>query len=200
MYKKTKQAQQFYFNKHYFNSLLKVIGVGFFVSFILLFLIQVTGAYFIKGAITERTIPIGNVVIDATQVNNPYLFDKQIIEIPISVTNLSNTHIVLRAYLNFMWEEGYSVGDVELILANSNWTQGDDGFFYYNEVLTPFEMQNYIANFLQSIDIIDETGLRNNTNFIISVYFEGAQYANYGYRNLWLTAPQEWLNLISGGV
>jgi len=184
MLAKTKQTQEFYKQKVYINSLLKVIGVGFFVSFSILFLFQVTSAYFSKGVFTDQTLPVGNVIISVNELSNPYFFETQITEVPINVTNLSNTHIVVRAYLNFMWEDGYSVGDVELILANSNWTQGTDGFFYYNYVLTPTNTENNVAEFLSAVDIIDLTGLRNGTNFIIGAYFEGAQYANAGYRKV----------------
>jgi len=185
-------------DKKYYNTLLKVIAVGFFMSFFILITFQVTSAYFTKEEVTQKFLPIGNIQLLGSLIQNPFIYEQQITNIPVSVTNLSNTHIVLRAYLNVYWEQGFPLGDVSAILANNNWILGDDGFFYYISVLLPSGSENTVAQFLSGLEIVDEYNLRNNTNFIVTVLFEGAQFANGGYKNLWLTAPQEWLNIIEG--
>ena len=186
------------FDVKYYNTLLKVIIVGFLVSFFILTSLQFTSAYFAKEELTQKFLPVGNVQLLGSAIQNPFIFNQQITNIPISVTNLSNTHVVIRAYLNVYWEQGFPLGDVSAILSNSNWILADDGFFYYIGVLSPNEGNNTVAQFLEALEILDETNLKNNTNFIVTVFFEGAQFANNGYKNLWLTAPQEWLNIIEG--
>jgi hypothetical protein len=160
---------------------------------------QVTSAYFRREVTTQTTMPIGNVIVNATPLQNPYLFENSITQVPVTLSNLSNTHIVVRAYFHLMWQEGYSQGDVALILENPNWTLGEDGYFYYNYILSPFGTSTSEAPFLSAVEIIDESGVRWGTNFMVGVYFEGMQFANNAYKNVWLTAPQEWLNQIEGG-
>lgn len=186
------------FHKTYFNTLIKAVLIGFCFSFFMLLFFQTTSAFFTKETITNKQIPIGNVVITASTLNNPYTFTNEYTSVPVNVVNLSNTHVVVRAYLNVHWLDGYPLGNVSAILSNSNWTTANDGFFYYNQVLTPFNTGSYQASFLDGLEIVDETGEKQDKNFIVTVFFEAAQYANNGYQNLWLNAPQSWLNLVKG--
>ena len=184
-------------NMTYYWTILKAIGIGFFVSAFVLVVFNVTGAWFFKTTVTENEMNIGNINLVATDINNPLIYTTTTTVLPITVTNLSNTHVVIRAYFNLYWEEGFPLGDVDIILANNDWTIGEDGYFYYNFVLTPAGGINDEANFLNSVDIFDITGEKLNTNFFVNIYFEGAQYANSGYANLWTTAPESWLNVLS---
>jgi hypothetical protein len=184
-------------NTTYYYTLLKAVGVGFLVSAFVLAVFNVSGAWFFKTAITENTMNIGNINLMATNINNPITYTTTQTSLPISVDNMSNTHIVIRAYFNMYWLEGFALGDVSVILANDDWTLGEDGFFYYNYVLQPSGEAKDTANFLNGIEIFDDTNQRLNTDFIVNIYFEGAQFANFGYANLWLTAPSGWINSVS---
>lgn len=181
-------------NQTYYYTLLKAIVVGFTISFILIGFFYVTNAWFSRGVTTENTLNVGNVILQSTTLNNPYVYTTPSVSLPVSVTNASNTHIVVRAYFNLYWEDGYPLGDVSILLANTNWTIGEDGFYYYNFVLPPQGTMGNTADFLTGLEINDETGEKLNKNYVVSVYFEGAQYANLGYANLWTTAPTSWLN------
>jgi len=183
-------------NPTYYYTLLKVIGVGFLVSISLLFFLTVSGAWFTGQVVTQSALNIGNVVIATNEINNPYYYLGTNINLPSTVTNLSNTHVVIRAHFSVYWEAGHPVNDITPILASSNWTEGDDGFFYYNFVLSPSGTEPSTADFLLGLNILDETGERLGESFVVTIYYEAAQLANLGYANLWTTAPSEWLNLV----
>ncbi|MDD4211003.1 MAG: hypothetical protein PHC46_01235 [Clostridia bacterium] len=183
-------------NISYYYTLLKAISIGFLISAIVLVVFNVTGAWFLKTTTTQSTTNVGNINIVATDINNPITYTTTTTNLPITVTNLSNTHIVVRAYLNLYWVNGFPLGDVEAILANTDWTISDEGYFYYNYVLAPSGSTPDYAKFLSALEIFDETGEKLGTNFVVNIYFEGAQYANSGYANLWTNAPESWLNII----
>ena len=184
-------------NTTYYYTLIKAVGVGFLVSAFILLIFNVTGAWFFKTTITQNTMNVGNISLMATNINNPITYTTTQTSLPVSVNNLSNTHIVVRAYFNLYWLDGFALGDVNVILANNDWTVGEDGYFYYNYVLPPNGQAGDSANFLNGIEIFDSTNQKLNKDFVVNIYFEGAQFANLGYANLWLTAPSSWINSVS---
>jgi hypothetical protein len=195
--KKEKVAKLININNTTYNyTLVKAIVVGFFVSAFLLLVINVTGAWFYRQEATQTTINVGNINIQATQINNPLTYQTQTTDLPISVTNLSNTHVVIRAYLNMHWVNGYPIGNVNALIS-TDWTAGSDGYYYYNFVLPPGDVQSQEAQFLTALEIFDDEFNKYYKQYYLNTYFEAAQYANSGYDNLWLTAPQEWLDIIS---
>ena len=90
----------------------------------------------------------------ATDINNPYLYYNN------KSSNYSNKfkYSYVVTYLNLYWVNGFPLGDVEAILANTDWTISDEGYFYYNYVLAPSGSTPDYAKFLSALEIFDETG------------------------------------------
>jgi|LGOV01.1.fsa_nt_gb hypothetical protein len=196
--KKTRLANLFNTeNKTYYYTLLKAIGIGFFASIVFLITIGVSGAWFFSGNITEKTINVGSVDISLPLVNNYFTYTGQTTQsINVDVTNDSNTHVVVRAVLGLRWLDDYEMGDVSFTLANNNWTMGTDGYYYYDLVVNPSGDIGSEAQLIDSVELSNMDDKKLGRNFIVDIYVEGAQYANSGYANLWITAPASWLSLV----
>ena len=184
-------------DKIYVRTLIKLLGVGFFMSIVIISFMRVTGAFFSRADVTENTKNLGTIIIESTDISNPFTYTgATTYSIPVNMTNLSDVRVVLRAYVNISWDNFDPLKTVNINLTNSDWTLGEDYYYYYNYIVHPAGEAGDEANFLQSVEFIDAESSNGNT-FSVNVYVEALQYVNNAYDIVWTNAPISWKTNLS---
>lgn len=164
--------------------------------------IGITLAYFTASATVTGNITLGDpVTISITQggaAATSLTFDGEalpgtVYDQPIGIAAPEDmTEALVRAKLTIANADGATT-TVEAE-ATSDWTEGDDDYFYYNGSLTA----NENIDFITSITV--PTSLTNadaNKTFNIDVVVETIQKANNAANAVWTTAPTDWLETYS---
>ena len=184
-------------NKNYNIMLIKVVATALSISLAVIFVLNVTGAWFQINRTTSTTKNIGNVNIMVSAINNPFLYTgSRFYDVPVTIYNLSNTHVAVRTYVNIRWEDNGPLQTVNVVLANADRTPSTD-YYYCNLVLNPSGQAGDNVDFLSQIDFEDYDETQVGYNFIVNVYVEAVQYANDGYVALWTEAPASWLSILT---
>lgn len=161
--------------------------------------VGVTLAYFSADAEVAGNITLGDPVnINITQGGSAvtsltfsdnvlpgHVYDQVIgVSIPENTSNA-----LLRAKLTISNTEGATL-NVEATTVDA-WVKADDEYYYYNGVASA----NDAIDFVTAVKI--PTGLTNvdaNKTFNIDIAVEAIQEANNAAREVWTTAPEEWLD------
>ncbi len=157
-----------------------------------------TLAYFSANQDVTGTITLGNPVnINITQGGasvSTLTFDGtampgSVYSQPIGISVPANTsNALLRAKIQLTETDG----DTTKVLATTtnNWTEGDDDYYYYNGVAKSSDAIEFVSKITVPTTLTNEDA---NKVFTVSVVVEAIQEANNAARNVWTTAPEEWL-------
>ncbi len=164
--------------------------------------IGITLAYFTASATVTGNITLGDpVTISITQggaTATSLTFDGEalpgtVYDQAIGIAAPADmTEALVRAKLTIANADGATT-TVEAD-TTSDWTEGDDDYYYYNGSLTA----NENIDFITSITV--PTSLTNadaNKTFNIDVVVETIQKANNAANAVWTTAPTDWLETYS---
>lgn len=96
---------------------------------------------------------------------------------------------LLRAKLTISNTEGDSI-NVQATTASS-WVEGDDGYYYYNGIVSANDSVDFVTAVKIPTELTNEDA---NKTFNIDISVEAIQEANNAARDMWTTAPTEWLD------
>ncbi len=108
---------------------------------------------------------------------------------PIGISVPDNTsNALLRAKIQLAETDG----DTTKVIATtaSNWTEGDDDYYYYNGVAQAGNAIEFVSKITVPTTLTNDDASKV---FTVSVVVEAIQEANNAARSVWTTAPEEWL-------
>lgn len=178
------------FNKDNFGWIFTTFGLAVLLA--LSIYLGVSGWYFKTDMSYTTDLELGKTVqfgVKKNQANaisfsldGSFLSGERLPQL-ISVKNLddeSNLYLRAKVYLYTGDNQTFDMGIIETV----NWTYQDDGYYYFNDLLTP---QNKVA--LCSYVFIDEsTNLQTNTKYIVSVVVESLE-ENLDVTQIWQHNP-----------
>lgn len=192
-------------------SLLSYILVSIVVFATTFFAFMISGAYFGANKIVTGTITLGqldfrilnNFSQILTQEENLFMPD-EIINNAITILNarddagtntdgLIDIYIRLRPILNINNIDSLQFLHIELNNPTL-WVQGNDGFLYYKNKLLVGESVIFNDYFTLSYLIGNEY---QNLPVYLGIEVDAVQTEGDAHLYTWITAPQEWLNLVT---
>lgn len=161
--------------------------------------VGVTLAYFSANANAAGNVTLGDPVnINITQGGSAvttltfgdnalpgHVYDQSIgISVPADTSDA-----LLRAKLTITNTDG-ATANVEATTVNT-WVKGDDDYYYYNGVASANASIDFVTQVKIPTSLTSEDA---NKTFNIAVVVEAIQEANNAARDVWTTAPEEWLD------
>ncbi|MDO5040362.1 hypothetical protein [Clostridium sp.] len=123
----------------------------------------------------------------------------------VKVKNESTANALIRISINPRWvdeNENPWVGDINFIQLNfsdsNKWMNGNDGYYYYNEILPKGETTDEILNSVQ-LNIPQNLKERyKGKTVIIDVDSEAVQATEEGYKAIWKNLNPDIENILNG--
>ena len=187
------------------NAVIFWLAVGFFA--IILIIIAITAAYFSNQKTNTGQITLGE--LDFTIYSNQNSFQNvmpsQNIAKTVSIVNARNSagtnyQNLVPIFFKFNFEafvdnqkDDYLASLIApSFISSQNYTQ-DGAEFYYNDILDPGQAVN-ICDGLQFSHIIDNAYQEKSISIVFNV--NAIQSQNNAYIELWLDAPQDWIDIV----